>query len=71
MRVVTKLERIFSILLCILFSHLLFAQDSKEELSQQAANPIADLTGKDRNKAKAGPSSIYRNLPFIKQQIIS
>lgn len=30
-------------MLCILFSPLLFAQESTEELSQKAANPLADL----------------------------
>jgi len=38
-----KLERVFPILLCILFSQISYAQESKEELSQQAANPLADL----------------------------
>jgi len=40
---VTKLKRVFLFLLCILFSQLLFAQESTEELSQKAANPLADL----------------------------
>ncbi|WP_340112128.1 hypothetical protein [Maribellus mangrovi] len=78
---VKKLKRVFPFLLCILCSHLLFAQDSKDDLAQQAANPIADLMSfpfQNNLNMNYGPHNRNMNvlniqpvLPFAEGRIIT